>query len=65
MPVSSGPDREVDRRQADPLRCLDQLRSQADRVIRVQEEHGMVKLQDETEQSGQQWELPRTALDLA
>lgn len=46
-------------------RCLDQLRSQADRVIRVQEEHGMVKLQDETEQSGQQWEFPRTALDLA
>jgi hypothetical protein len=46
-------------------RCLDQLRGQADRVIRVQEEHGLVRLHDEAEQSGQQWEFPRTALDLA
>jgi len=45
-------------------RCLDQLRGQADRVIRVQEEQGIVKLQEETAKNGQQWEIPRTALDL-
>jgi hypothetical protein len=45
-------------------RGLDQLRGQADRVIRVGEERGVVKLQDETAKSGQQWEFPRTVLDL-
>lgn len=45
-------------------RCLDQLRGQADRVIRVGEEQGVVKLQEETAKHGQQWEIPRTALDL-
>jgi hypothetical protein len=46
-------------------RCLDQLRTQADRVIRVQEELGVVTLHDEGEHTGQQWEIPRTALELA
>ena len=45
-------------------RCLDQLRGQADRVIRVEEGQGVVKLQDEGDQSGQAWEIPRTLLDL-
>ena len=45
-------------------RCLDQLRSQADRVIRAEEHHGLIKLHDEGEKNGQQWEIPRTALDL-
>jgi hypothetical protein len=46
-------------------RCLDQLRGQADRVIKVWEEQGVVKLQDEAAKAGQQWEIPRTALDLS
>jgi hypothetical protein len=46
-------------------RCLDQLRGQADRVIRVGEEQGVVKLQDEAAKTGQHWEIPRTALDLS
>ena len=46
-------------------RCLDQLRGQADRVICVQEEHGLVKLQDEAEKTGKDWEIPRTVLDLS
>jgi hypothetical protein len=45
-------------------RCLDQLRGQADRVIRVGEEHGVVKLHEETAKTGHEWEIPRTALDL-
>jgi hypothetical protein len=45
-------------------RCLDQLRGQADRVIRVHEEQGLVKLQEEGEAIGQSWEIPRTALDV-
>ena len=45
-------------------RCLDQLRGQADRVIRVEEGQGVVKLHDEGDQSGQPWEIPRTLLDL-
>lgn len=46
-------------------RCLDQLRGQADRVLRVGEEQGVVKLQDEAAKTGQHWEIPRTALDLS
>jgi hypothetical protein len=46
-------------------RCLDQLRGQADRVIHVGEEQGVVKLHEEAAQTGQQWEIPRTTLDLA
>lgn len=46
-------------------RCLDQLRTQADRVIRVQEEQGIVKLHDEGEMSGHHWEIPRTALEMS
>lgn len=45
-------------------RCLDQLRGQADRIIRVEEEQGLVKLHDEGDRSSQQWEIPRTALDI-
>jgi hypothetical protein len=46
-------------------RCLDQLRGQADRTIRVEEEQGLVKLHDEGEHTGKQWEIPRTVLDLS
>jgi hypothetical protein len=47
-------------------RCLDQLRSQADRIIKVQEDGGLVKLhEEEGETAGQQWEVPRTTLDFA
>ena len=46
-------------------RCLDQLRTQADRVIRVQEEQGIVKLRDEGINTGQEWEIPRTSLEIA
>jgi hypothetical protein len=46
-------------------RCLDQLRGQADRVIRVEENHGLVKLRDEAEQSGHSWEIPRTAFEIS
>ena len=46
-------------------RCLDQLRGQADRVIHVEEEQGVVKLHDETAKTGREWEIPRTALDLS
>ena len=46
-------------------RCLDLLRGQADRVIRLQEEHGLVRLHDEAENTGTQWEFPRTVLDLS
>ncbi|BCA53030.1 hypothetical protein W02_01700 [Nitrospira sp. KM1] len=43
-------------------RCLEQLRAQADRVIRVQEEHGLVQLHDEGSADGQSWEVARAAL---
>jgi len=46
-------------------RCLDQVRRQADRVIRVEEEQGLVKLHDESEHTGKHWEVPRTVLDLS
>ena len=46
-------------------RCLDQLRGQADRVIRVQEDQGLVRLHDEGEKTGQHWEIPRTALEIS
>ena len=46
-------------------RGLDQLREQADRVIRVGEEQGVVKLQDEGDSAGQSWEIPRTVLDIS
>jgi hypothetical protein len=45
-------------------RCLDQLRAQADRVIRVEEGQGVVKLHDEGQPSGPPWEIPRTVLDI-
>ena len=44
-------------------RCLDQLRGQADRVIRVHEEQGLVKLEEEGAATGQSWEVARTALE--
>lgn len=46
-------------------RCLDQLRGQADRVIRVEEAQGLVKLCDEGEKTGRQWEIPRTVLEIS
>lgn len=46
-------------------RCLDQVRGQADRAIRVEEAHGLVTLHDEGETTGKQWEFPRTVLDLS
>ena len=45
-------------------RCLDQLRGQADRVICVQEGQGLVRLEEEGQESGQSWEIARTALEL-
>lgn len=44
-------------------RCLDQLRGQADRVICVQEGQGLVRLEEEGQESGQSWEIARTALE--
>jgi hypothetical protein len=44
-------------------RCLDQLRGQADRVIRVHEEQGLVRLEEEGRQAGQSWEVARTVLE--
>lgn len=44
-------------------RCLDQLRIQADRVIRVQEEEGLVRLEEEGSELGRSWEITRTALE--
>jgi hypothetical protein len=44
-------------------RCLDQLRVQADRVIRVQEEQGLVRLEEEGSELGRSWEVARTALE--
>jgi hypothetical protein len=44
-------------------RCLDQLRGQADRVIRVHEEQGLVRLEEEGAAAGQSWEVARTALE--
>ncbi len=45
-------------------RCLEQLRGRADRVIRVYEELGLVRLEEEGRTSGQTWEVARTALEL-
>ena len=45
-------------------RCLDQLRGQADRVIRVEEGQGVVKLHDEGDESAQPWEIPGTLLEI-
>jgi hypothetical protein len=44
-------------------RCLDQLRGQADRVIRVHEAQGLVKLEEEGRQAGQSWEVARSVLE--
>jgi hypothetical protein len=44
-------------------RCLDQLRGQADRVIRVHEDQAFLKLDDEKDSS--HWEIPRTALEIS
>ncbi len=44
-------------------RCFDRLRLEADRVIRVRDEHGLVKLQEEGEAVGQSWEIARTVLE--
>jgi hypothetical protein len=41
-------------------RSLDQLRGQADRVIRVQEEQGLVRLEEEGSSDSQSWEIPST-----
>jgi hypothetical protein len=46
-------------------RCLDQLRGQADRVISMQEDRGVLKLQDEGDAGPHHWDVPRTALDLS
>jgi hypothetical protein len=45
-------------------RCLELLRGQADRVIRVHEDRGLVKLDDEGE-CGSHWEIPPTALEVS
>ncbi len=44
-------------------RCLDQLHGQADRVIRVHEEQGLVRLEEEGRQAGQSWEVARSVLE--
>ena len=45
-------------------RCLDQLRGQADRVIRVEEGQGVIKLCDDGDQHSLQWEIPRTVFEI-
>lgn len=42
---------------------LDRLRSLADRVIRVHEEQGIVRLDEEGQDAGQSWEVARTVLE--
>lgn len=42
---------------------LDRLRSQANRVILVQEEQGVVRLQEEGREAGHTWEVARTVLE--
>ena len=44
-------------------RCLDQLRGQADRVIRVEEGQGVFTLCDDADQRGLQREIPRTVAE--
>jgi hypothetical protein len=44
--------------------CLELLRGQADRVIHVHEDPGLVKLDDEGDH-GSHWEIPRTALEIS
>jgi len=39
---------------------FDQLRVHADRVLRVQDEQGVVRLHDDGLSDGQSWEIPRT-----
>lgn len=43
-------------------RFLDQLCGQADRVIRVGEDQGVVRLEEEGREAGQTWEVARTVL---
>lgn len=45
-----------------PQRFLDQLCGQADRVIRVEEAQGVVRLAEEGREDGQAWEVARTVL---
>ncbi len=42
---------------------LDRLRGQADRVIRVHEEQGVVRLEEEGREDNQSWEVARTVLE--
>jgi hypothetical protein len=44
--------------------CFDQLRGQADRIIRVREEQGMLHLDEEGPAAGASWEMARTALEV-
>jgi len=44
-------------------RGLEQLRGQADRVIRVQAEPGFVRLEEEGPAAGQSWEVARSVLE--
>lgn len=44
-------------------RCLYQVRSQADRVIRVQESSGIVRLEEEGRKAGESWEVVRSVLE--
>jgi hypothetical protein len=43
--------------------CLDQLCGQADRVIHVREEQGVIHLDEEGPMAGSSWEVVRTALE--
>lgn len=43
-------------------RFLDQLCGQADRVLRVQDDQGVVRLKEEGRDPGQSWEIARTVL---
>lgn len=43
-------------------RCFEHLRGQADRAIRVREEQGLVRLEEEGHESGQSWEIALSAL---
>jgi hypothetical protein len=42
---------------------FDRLRLQADRIIRVGEERGLVRLQEEGEAAGKSWEIAGTVLE--
>jgi len=43
--------------------CLDQLRSQANRVIRVREEQGMIQIEDESDEAASSWQVARSLLE--